>query len=240
MNISDIRIYIQTLLSSEASYCESVTDIPVGVAMWRRMAQALGWDDNTAISFAQLAEIALADDGWASLDNAEIAGVSSYGKLKYAHGHPDESNSGRLSVVANMLALSDATSDDGLSLNDVEQAVNDSDVIALEQAVVHLGKIDTAILQRMLEHGPTYIHAVANYESNVINWNLDYAVEMSQWTDDWVFVYLADGTFWINHPLCVLDQADWVSEEQKEAAMQFTQWATRKDNLQELLQYGMI
>jgi len=228
---ADGRQYV----SSESTYCKSTTNIPVGVAMWEDQARALGWDTDTSISFEVLADLALHKDGWASINpNYQ------WGKFKYGHGHPDVSNSGRLSVVANIFALSNATDTaTGLSSTDVAEALKDEDVIALEQAVYHLGKIDTDILTRMLEHGPTYLHAVANYESNVINWNQDFASELGVWGDTWVFIYLEDGTFWMQHPLCVLDQADWTSNEQTQAALKFIEYATSDENLKQLLQYGI-
>ncbi|ETO27713.1 von Willebrand factor type A [Reticulomyxa filosa] len=218
--------------------------------------------------------------------------------------NPDSANSGRLSVTDNIFANSNATTEQGLSVNEVDAAQYNDRVIAVEQSVTHLGlmykivcittpfflkknfytcyfekflkdaMLETAIelflkkivimrnlhfylqkkkkrsrikkyikkikKKRMKNHGPNYLDAVATYEPNVVSWNKKYDSELTlYWNDTWVFIYLNDGTFWLDHPLCVLNKADWVTSEQVEAARLFVEYVTQKEKLQEMLQYGI-
>jgi hypothetical protein len=50
-------------LTSSAAQCLELTSVPVGIAMWRKMAQALGWPSKP-ISFKQLIDLAQDPDGW--------------------------------------------------------------------------------------------------------------------------------------------------------------------------------
>jgi len=130
------------------------------------------------------------------------------GQFKFGHPHPEHSNSGLLSLIAEVYAAIDRT--DGLTVKDIKsQAVQDS-VGAVEQRVYHYGKKDTDLLLRMTQRGPEYLHAVTSYESNVIKWNRDHSSELAF---PLVAIYPEDGTFWAGNPYCILD-ADWVSDEQ--------------------------
>eukprot|EP00490_Sorites_sp_Unknown_P026702 CAMPEP_0114684944 /NCGR_PEP_ID=MMETSP0191-20121206/59796_1 /TAXON_ID=126664 /ORGANISM="Sorites sp." /LENGTH=315 /DNA_ID=CAMNT_0001968557 /DNA_START=82 /DNA_END=1026 /DNA_ORIENTATION=+ len=141
-----------TYVSNINQLCSDTTDIPVGVAIWRNMAQALGWP-NQDIGFKDLGNLAVNPNGWGSISSS----LSGFGDFKYGHGHPNSSNSGRLSVMATMMAFSNSTVLN--TQNDIDIAANDPDVQAIVQSVVHLGKIDTDLLAKMRDHGISYLHA---------------------------------------------------------------------------------
>lgn len=101
-----------------------------------------------------------------------------------------------------------------LSIEMVKSDEARASLSAIEQRVFHYGKKDTDILGRMTQHGPSYLHAVTSYESNVIKWNRDHA---SKLRFPLVAIYPDNGTFWVEKPYCILDNGDWVSEEQAEA-----------------------
>ena len=66
------------------------TNSPVGIAMWRNMAEALGWPARP-VTFKQLAALALnRTSGWGSVDPQ----YASWGRFRMGHGHPATSNSG--------------------------------------------------------------------------------------------------------------------------------------------------
>jgi Ca-activated chloride channel family protein len=188
--------------------CPATLRLPLAIAMWRPMAEALGWP-GAPIGWDDLAELSTNPEGWAAYGHPE------WGQFKFGHPHPEHSNSGMLSLVAEVYSAAGLT--DGLGVGDVKsQPVIDS-VGAVEQRVFHYGKKDTDILMRMTQRGPEYLHAVTSYEANVIKWNRDHAEELRF---PFVAIYPDDGTFWVENPYCILD-ADWVSEEQAEAAAIF-------------------
>jgi Ca-activated chloride channel family protein len=207
--------------------CPSTANIPLGIAMWRPMAEALGWPDNP-ISWNYMAALATNPDGWAALGHPE------WGDFRFGHGHPVHSNSGRLSIVAEIYAATGQTTP--LTVDDVWSDVAVNDVADVETSVYHYGRIDTDLLNRMVQRGPTYLHAVTNYESNVIRWNQEYADELRF---PLVLIYPSDGTFWMNHPFCLLNNAPWVTPVQLEGAQQFGDFITQTDQQAQLVQFGI-
>ena len=93
---------------------------------------------------------------------------------------------------------------------------------ALEDAVYHLGLRDTDLLERMVTRGPGYLHAAAEFESSVIAYNLRYP----NLTQPLVFVFPADGTFWMDSPLCTLDSVPWTTPLDVEAGQLFSDFVT--------------
>jgi Ca-activated chloride channel family protein len=189
--------------------CPATLRLPLAIAMWRPMAEALGWP-NEPIGWDDLAALSTNPDGWAAFGHPE------WGEFKFGHPHPEHSNSGMLSLVAEVYSAAGLV--EGLTVEAVKsQAVMD-DVGAVEQRVFHYGKTDTDILLRMTQRGPEYLHAVTSYEANVIKWNRDHGSELRF---PLVAIYPDDGTFWVENPYCILDAADWVSDEQEQAAVIF-------------------
>ncbi len=188
-----------------AEACPDTLHIPLVIGMWRPMAEALGWPD-AAIGWGDLADLATNPDGWAAYGHPE------WGKFKFGHAHPDFSNSAMLSVIAEVYAAAGKTA--GLTADDVKSATVQEHVAAVEQAIVHYGKWDKWILDKMVERGPGYLHATPTYENNVVQYNMERAAELHF---PLVSIYPSEGTFWVTNPACILD-ADWVTDEHQEAA----------------------
>ncbi len=206
--------------------CPDTLNVPLAIAMWQPMAQALGWPD-APIGWDDLAELSTNPDGWAAYDHPE------WGQFKFGHPHPEHSNSGLLSLIAEVYAAIDKT--EGLTVADVKsQEVVDS-VGAVERHVFHYGKKDTDLLERMTLRGPEYLHAVTSYESNVIKWNRDYGDELHF---PLVAIYPEDGTFWAGNPYCILN-ADWVSDEQAEAATIFRDYLLSPEQQALAMDWGL-
>ncbi len=207
--------------------CEATINAPLGIAMWRPMAEALGWPDEP-ISWRDLAALAANPDGWASLDHPE------WGVFRFGHGHPAHSNSGMLSMIAEVYAAAGVS--DGLTPEDVWSVQVTSAVRAVETAVFHYGRTDTDLLERLTRRGPTYLHAVTTYEGNVIRWNQEHAEELRF---PLVTIYPSDGTFWVDNPYCILDNAAWVSDAQQEAAALFGAYILERDQQAQLIETGL-
>jgi Ca-activated chloride channel homolog len=192
--------------------CPALTSEPFGIAMWKPMAEALGWPDKS-IKLSDIAHLAANPQGWASVGHPE------WGTFKFGHGHPDYSNSGLLTMVAAVYSAAGMRS--GLTPTQVKSAQVISNVRALEQSVYHYGRLSTDLFDRMTARGPNYLHAITAFESDVVKWNLNHAAELRF---PLVFIVPADATFWTNHPYCILDNADWVSADQREAAQLFQKY----------------
>lgn len=185
--------------------CPPIAYIATGFAMWRPMAEALGWPDEP-IGWKQITELAGDPQGWAKYGHPE------WGQFKFGHSHPEQSSTGFNMLASLAYAAAGKTSE--LSAQDVyAPAVKDS-FRKLELDTFHYGTSTSRLLNLMAARGPGYLHATTSSETAYI-----YTVEHQGSTlrFPWAFIFPAEGTFWMDNPTCIL-QAKWVSDEQKEAA----------------------
>ena len=79
--------------SINSDECRPTVYAPLGFAMWRPMAEALGWPDEE-IGWDTIVELAADPEGWASYGRPE------WGQFRFGHTHPGYANSGLLSMTA--------------------------------------------------------------------------------------------------------------------------------------------
>jgi len=182
---------------------EPVVLSPIVIAMWKPMAQVLGWPDKP-IGWADILKVSRDPAGWGQLGHPE------WGAMKLGHTHPEYSNSGLLSVLA--IAYAGAKTTRGLTAAGLPAV--EPFMAGVEDAIVHYGTSTGFFSDKMIERGPTYLSAAVLYENLVIE---SYARPHSL---DLVAIYPQEGTFWSDHPYCVLD-APWVTAEQRDAAAAF-------------------
>lgn len=176
---------------------------PVVIAMWRPMAEALGWPA-TPLGWKDVLALATDPAGWGSRGHAE------WGLFKLGHTHPEFSNSGLLSVLAELYAASGKTTN--LSNADVASDANLEFVRKIEQSIVHYGKSTGFFAERMLTRGPAAMSAAVLYENLVTD---SYA--RAARPADLVAIYPKEGTFWCDNPFITL-RAPWVTDEHRAAA----------------------
>jgi Ca-activated chloride channel family protein len=194
------------LLIPEA--CEPSILAPIGFAMWRPMAEALGWPD-TPISWDDIAALSADPKGWESKGHPE------WGQFKFGHTHPDYSNVGLLSMTA--LAYSSLGKTEGLTADEVYSDAVVESFRGVEQNTYHYGLQSRPLMQILAQRGPEYLHAVTTSEAETLKTNAEYGSTMRY---PLVFIFPAKGTFWSEQPYCILD-GDWVTDEQKDAAKIF-------------------
>jgi len=180
---------------------------PIVIAMWKPMAEALGWPDKP-IGWADILKVSRSAKGWGGLGRPE------WGSFKLGHTHPEFSNSGLLTVLA--IAYAGAGKTRGLEAADLRGAKTRAFVEQVEDAVVHYGKSTGFFAEKMVGRGPEYLSAAVLYENLVIE---SYG-RTGTGGPPVVAVYPVEGTFWSDHPYAVLD-GDWVSGPQREAAAAF-------------------
>ena len=176
--------------------------------MWRPMAEALGWPD-TPIGWENILALAADDTGWASLGHPE------WGDFRFGHVHPDYSNVELLMMTS--LAYYASGKTEGLSSDDVYSDLVHNSFRDLELNTWHYGIQSRDLLGLMVNRGPGYLHAVTTSEAEAVRTNIEQADTLRF---PLVFIFPSDGTFWSQHPYCVLD-GDWVSDDQGEAALIF-------------------
>jgi len=186
---------------------EPVVLSPIVIAMWRPMAEGLGWPGKP-LGWADLIRVSRDRRGWGAFDRPE------WGSFKLGHTHPEFSNSGLLAVLAEAYAGAHKTRD--LTARDLEAAATRDFLHAIEGTIVHYGKSTGFFADKMLARGPSYLSAAVLYENLVIE---SYA-HPSPSGFPVVAVYPVEGTFWSDHPYAILD-AEWVGPEERAAGEAF-------------------
>jgi Ca-activated chloride channel homolog len=179
---------------------------PVVIGMWKPMAEKLGWPNK--VGWADIKKLAEDKDGWGSLDRPQ------WGSFKFGHTHPDFSNSGLISVLAEVYAGAGKTED--LTVDDVNKSADF--LKAIEKSVVHYGSSTGFFSKKMFSNGPEYLSAAVMYENMVIESydnkkykNLAFPV---------VAVYPSEGTFWSDHPIGIV-QRDYNDDNHQQAAQKY-------------------
>lgn len=175
---------------------------PVVIAMWKPMAEALGWPAKR-LGWTDILDVSANHKGWDAFGHPE------WGFFKLAHTHPGLSNSGLLAVLAEAYAGAGKTR--GLTLEDLNGPEVATFLDKVEGSIVHYGKSTSFLADKMRERGPGYVSAAVVYESVVVD-SYSHPEEMPI-----VAIYPTEGTFWSDHPWSVL-QASWVGDEKKQAA----------------------
>jgi Ca-activated chloride channel family protein len=183
---------------------------PVVIAMWEPMARALGWPDQP-LGWADIGELAISDAGWSAY------GYPEWGSFKFGHTHPNFSNSGIVSIIAQ--AYAGAGKQRGLTLTDLQNEQVKTFMADVQASIIHYGTSTGFFAERMFERGPSYLSAAVLYENLVVAQETKrLAGTVSQIPV--AAIYPKEGTFWSNHPYGVLN-APWVTEEHKAAARDF-------------------
>jgi len=200
---------------------------PVVIAMWQPMAEALGWPDKS-LGWADIAQLATSEEGWAAF------GYPEWGTFKFGHTHPNHSNSGIVSVIAETYA--GVGKQRGLTLQDLNDPDLKAFVADVESSIIHYGRSTGFFAERMFERGPSYLSAAVLYE------NLIVAQESKRLAGESfqlpvVAIYPKEGTFWSNHPYAILN-APWVTDEQRVAAEDFLAFLLDKPQQLKALEYG--
>jgi Ca-activated chloride channel homolog len=190
-----------------AAHGESVVISPLVIAIWKPMAEALGWPKK-ALGWSDILKLSQNPKGWETLHRAE------WGRFKLGHTHPEYSNSGLLSFLAESYAGAEKTR--GLSLEDLAAPKTRNFLIGIERSIVHYGKSTGFFSEKMSARGPSYLSAAVLYENSVVE---SYAQSNGN-NPPLVAIYPREGTFWSDHPYAVLD-APWVSPDQKQGAQAF-------------------
>ncbi len=186
--------------------CPPIVYAATGFAMWRPMAESMGWPDNP-IGWDEIVALAADPQGWASYGHPE------WGTFKFGHAHPEQSTTGftmMATLVYNALDRTNGLTPEMVKSEPVREAFR-----AVEAHTYHYGLSTRGLMTLMAQRGPSYLHAVTSSETSTLKTN---EVQKDILQFPFVFIFPAEGTFWMDNPFCILD-ADWVSAEQHEAAV---------------------
>ena len=105
----------------------------------------------------------------------------------------------------------------------------------LEDNTYHYGMSTRSLFTLMAQNGPSYLHAGTNSETGLLATN-KYQADALRFP--LVFIFPSGGTFWSTNPICVLD-AEWVSEEQREAAKLYAEYLQEPEAQETAVEIGL-
>jgi Ca-activated chloride channel homolog len=197
---------------------------PVVIAMWKPMAEALGWGKKP-VGWSDILAMASNGKGWAA------HGYPQWGRFKFGHTHPLFSNSGLISLFAEVYAGAGKTAN--LTIDDVENAKVAKYLETIEKSVVHYGSSTGFFGRQLFSEGPSYLSAAVLYENMVIEsydpkYHLPFPI---------VAIYPVEGTFWSDHPAGIVNRP-WVTPEHREAAEIYLKYLLARPQQEKALLYG--
>lgn len=215
---------------------------PVIIAMWKPMAEALGWGSFEEIKTIEEGEEVVTQQekqiSWYDIltlvNNPEGWGAYNYphwGSFKFGHTHPEYSNSGLISLLA--IAYAGAEKQRGLTLSDIEDPKVQAFLQNIEQSIVHYGRSTGFFGRKMYKAGPEYLSAAILYENMVIEsydkkHHLPFPI---------VAIYPKEGTFWSDHPIGIVER-EWLTPEHREAAKIYIDFLLAKAQQEKAMVYG--
>jgi len=203
---------------------ENLVLSPVVIAMWKPMAEALGWPSKP-VGWAEVLLLARDPKGWAAFGHPE------WGRFRFGHTNPEFSNSGLISLFAEVYAASGKTS--GLTLQDVTAPATARFLTEIESSVVHYGSSTGFFGKKMFNTGPDYLSAAVLYENMVIeSYQPKYKMPFPV-----VAIYPKEGTFWSDHPAGVV-QREWVTPEHAEAAKKYIDFLLERPQQERAMDFG--
>ncbi|AXC14810.1 hypothetical protein ACPOL_5562 [Acidisarcina polymorpha] len=197
---------------------------PIVIAMWRPMAEAIGWGKKP-VGWAEILALARNKQGWSSY------GYPQWGSFKFGHTHPAYSNSGILALIAENYAATGKVH--GLTVADVESPKTREFVNGIENSMVHYGSSTGFFGRKLFDSGPEYLSAAVLYESMVVE---SYS-NAKPLPFPIVAIYPKEGSFWSDHPVGVVER-DWVTPERREAAQIYIDYLLAAPQQQKALAYG--
>ena len=202
---------------------DDLVNIPLVIAMWEPMAQALGHP--SPIGWHDIANLAASDQGWAAYGHPE------WGQFRWGHAHPD-ANSGFLTVISEVYAASGKT--DGIAPEDLKKAEVMSFLQKIEGAVEHYGLSNSWIDDLMRVKGPQYLSAAVQYENTIIQSNQGHQNKPFKL----VAIYPKEGNFWTRHPVAILKE-DWMTPEKEAACREYIEFLLSEEAQSKAMEMGL-
>lgn len=193
-----------TLVGQTTRYAVS----PVVIAMWRDVAQSMGYPGKEL--------------GWSDL----LAKAQADKNFKWSHPSTT-SASGLLATLAEFYAGAGKTR--GLTVEDVQAQRTLDYVNAIEKTVRYYGEGEWPIAQRVVQQGRNYLDAFVCSEQIVI-WARSKGADL-------VAIYPAEGALWQDHPLALLEQPG-LSDVQRLTFARFSDFVRSPDAQKKVLALG--
>jgi len=205
---------------------------PVVMAIWESRLNAIrehvGYED---VGWEELIEVFNSPNGWCDY------GVENCRRtVYYGHTDPLVSSTALSTLIGEFYAAAQENNinEDRLSLATVRNPDVQNSVRAIENLIRHYSSRTTEF-REYIAQGPEYLDFVALEENDVIAINRGQT--QYQPPEQLVALYPKEGTFWHEHPMGIVN-ADWVTQEQRDAAAVFVDYVLTQPVQELIMTYG--
>ena len=167
--------------------CVSVAESPLVIAMWRPLAESLGWPGRE-LGWLDIGSLAADPGAWAYYSGGQFGET-----LRLGHTHPGLSATGASTLLAVVQAAE--AGEVAVEAEDVAQPIVQASVRAFESAVSWFSTNTANLAQTMSERGIEFLGAAVVYESDVIYYG--------QGDPEIVPIYPFEGTYLAEHVACL-------------------------------------
>ncbi len=203
---------------------ENLALTPMVYVWWKERHQAFIAKYQTATM--QTISIALQEKtGWNG-----IAGKPEWGLFKFGHTHPNQSNSGLMSLIIMACEYHDKAA--GLSMADILDPKFQAWFGTTESAVTGMVNSTGTMMKEMVLKGPSAYDAVLVYESVAIDF---LKAAAGRWGE--LQLVYPQRNLWNDNPFYVLN-ASWVSPAQRQAAEAFLTFLMEEPAQRQALTHG--
>lgn len=189
--VPDSEVWVNVLAAEgSAAYqtqCVSVAESPLVIAMWRPLAESLGWPARE-LGWLDIGSLAADPGAWSYYSGGRFGDV-----LRLGHTHPGLSGTGASTLLA--LVQAAESQQEAVDVNAIQQPIVQASVGAFEGAVSWFSSSTGDLARTMRDRGPNFLGAAVMYESDVIRYG--------QGEPSLIPVYPFEGTFVADHPACV-------------------------------------
>jgi Ca-activated chloride channel family protein len=194
--VPDDTVWVDVLeaegVSAFAGDCVSIVESPLIIAMWRPVAESLGWPGRE-LGWLDVGSLAADPSAWQYYSGGQF-GPS----LRLGHTHPGLSGTGAATLLAVVQAAQSKTT--AVSVDEIQQPIVQASVGAFEGAVSWFSNNTDTLGETMRDRGINFLGAAIMYESTAVYYGNQHP--------GIVPVYPFEGTYMAKFPACINQSAD--------------------------------
>lgn len=167
--------------------CTVVAQSPLVIAMWRPLAESLGWPGRD-LGWLDVGSLAADPGAWEYYSGGQFGDT-----LRLGHTHPGLSATGASTLLA--LVQAAESQSEAVSVEEIQQPIVQASIGAFEGAVAWFSSSTVTLAQTMRERGSQFLGAAVLYESDVVQYGAG--------EPEIVPIYPFEGTFMAQHAACL-------------------------------------